>query len=240
MAPVYEPRPTGLDPTLAFPVKVDRVWTFLPVLSSAYWGLYLPFYGNVDNAWIQEQEFSPRAALMVLLQVIWSFHLSYNTAQRGLFNLNDKDYRWAIFRAKLPSWLLSLFNFGSVALAQNILLLIMALPVHHALVQRDLPLTTSDYDLAAVAVTALAIQFTADNQQYAFQSFKHSRPSANDPASTSGNVQSDQKPQGQFGANAWPGARMEWTDEDVKRRFVTKALWAWSRHLNFLCEQTFW
>ncbi|KAG8728603.1 hypothetical protein FRC11_010662 [Ceratobasidium sp. 423] len=116
----------------------------------------------------------------------------------------------------------------------------MALPVHHALFQRDLPLTTSDYGLAALTITVLAIEFTADNQQYAFQSFKHSRPSANDPAATSGDVQSDRKPQGQSGANAWPGARMEWTDEDVKRGFVTKGLWAWSRHPNFLCEQTFW
>jgi steroid 5-alpha reductase family enzyme len=90
MAPVFEPRPTGLDPTLAFPVKfclfniawtflageitgnvsqVDRVWTFLPVIYSAYWGLYLPLYGNGDNQWIKDQGISPRAALMVLLQV---------------------------------------------------------------------------------------------------------------------------------------------------------------------------
>ncbi|KAG8768066.1 hypothetical protein FRC12_005780 [Ceratobasidium sp. 428] len=33
---------------------------------------------------------------------------------------------------------------------------------------------------------------------------------------------------------------MEWTDEDVKRGFITRGLWAWSRHPNFTCEQTFW
>ncbi|KAJ1302949.1 hypothetical protein OPQ81_003243 [Rhizoctonia solani] len=261
MAPVHDLRPAGLDPTLAFPVKfcifnilwtflageitgnvsqVDRVWTFLPVLYSAYWGLYLPLYGNGDNAWIKGQGISPRAALMVFLQVLWSFRLSYNTARRGLFNLKDEDYRWAIFRAKIPSWLFSLFNFGFIALAQNILLFLMALPAHHALFQRDLPLGTPDYILALLTVTVLAIQFTADNQQYAFQSFKHSRPSDNTRSVTNGDVQSDRKAEGQFGANAWPGARMEWTEEDVKRGFVTKGLWAWSRHPNFLCEQTFW
>ncbi|CAE6533658.1 unnamed protein product [Rhizoctonia solani] len=261
MAPVHDLRPTGLDPTLAFPVKfclfniawtflageitgnvsqVDRVWTFLPVLYSAYWGLYLPIYGSEDNAWVKEQGISPRAALMVLLQVIWSLRLSYNTARRGLFNLRDEDYRWAIVRAKIPSWLFSLLNFGFIALTQNVLLFIMAFPVHHALFQRDLPLATSDYALAALTVTVLAIQFTADNQQHAFQSFKHSRPPANTSAITISDVQTDQKSEGPFGANAWPGARIEWTNEDVKRGFVTKGLWAWSRHPNFLCEQTFW
>jgi steroid 5-alpha reductase family enzyme len=92
MAPALELQPKGLDPTLAFPVKfclfnilwtflageitgnvsqVDRVWTFLPVLYSAYWGIYLPLYGNGDNAWIREQGPSGRAVLMTLLQVSW-------------------------------------------------------------------------------------------------------------------------------------------------------------------------
>ncbi|CAE6471531.1 unnamed protein product, partial [Rhizoctonia solani] len=152
----------------------------------------------------------------------------------------DEDYRWAIFRAKVPSWLFRLFNFGFIALTQNILLFLMALPSHHALFQQDLPLTTSDYVLATLTIIELAVQFTADNQQYAFQSYKHSRPPTNTQSDTNGHVEHDQKPQGQFGANAWPGARMEWTEEDVKRGFVTKGLWAWSRHPNFFCEQTFW
>ncbi|KAH7339122.1 DUF1295-domain-containing protein [Rhizoctonia solani] len=261
MAPLLDSRATGLDPTLAFPVKfcifniiwtflageitgnvsqVDRVWTFLPVLYSAYWGLYLPLYGHGDNAWIKEQGISPRAALMAFLQVLWSFRLTYNTARRGLFNLKDEDYRWAIFRAKVPSWLFSVFNFGFIALTQNILLFLMALPSHHALFQQELPLTTSDYVLATLTIIELAIQFTADNQQYAFQTFKHSRPTADSQSATNGHSQHEQKPQGQFGANAWPGARIEWTEEDVKRGFITKGLWAWSRHPNFLCEQTFW
>lgn len=91
MAPVLD-QPRGLDPTLAFPVKfclfnilwtfvagevtgnvsqVDRVWTFLPVIYSAYWGWYLPLYDGEDNAWIREKGVGQRAALMVLLQVWW-------------------------------------------------------------------------------------------------------------------------------------------------------------------------
>lgn len=64
----------------------------------------------------------------------------------------------------------------------------------------------------------LAIEFTADNQQYAYQSHKR---------------------MGTFGGE-WPGARIAWTQADVHRGFITRGLWAWSRHPNFAAEQTFW
>lgn len=90
MAPVHDFKPTGIDSTLAGPVKfclfniawtflageltgnvsqVDRVWTFLPVLYTAYWGVYLPLYGNGENDWVREQGFTGRGVLMVVLQV---------------------------------------------------------------------------------------------------------------------------------------------------------------------------
>ncbi|KAG8707321.1 hypothetical protein FRC09_001891 [Ceratobasidium sp. 395] len=256
MAPVEELRPRGLDPTLAGPVKfclfniawtflageitgnvsqVDRVWTFLPVLYSAYWGIYLPLYGSGDNEWVKEQGVTGRGVLMVLLQILWSSRLSYNTFRRGLFSLKDEDYRWAVFRAKIPPWLFSIFNFGFIALAQNVLLFLMALPAHHALFQHDLPLTTSDYVLTFLTVCNLAIQFTADNQQHAFQTYKYSSPARNTRAASHDETKAEP-----YGPGAWPGARMEWTDEDVKRGFITRGLWAWSRHPNFACEQTFW
>jgi len=112
----------------------------------------------------------------------------------------------------------------------------MALPAHHALFQHDLPLTTSDYVLAFLTLCNLAIQFTADNQQHAFQSYKYSRP----PHNTHPSETQEGEQLGPYGPRAWPGARIEWTDEDVKRGFITKGLWAWSRHPNFLCEQMFW
>ncbi|KAG9091264.1 hypothetical protein FRC06_000644 [Ceratobasidium sp. 370] len=261
MSPIPELRPKGIDPTLSAPVKfclfniawtflagevtgnvsqVDRVWTFLPVLYSAYWSLYLPLYGDGDNGWIKEQGVTGRGVLMVLLQVIWSSRLSYNTFRRGLFSLQvvekDEDYRWAVFRAKIPPWLFSIFNFGFIAFIQNVLLFLIALPSHHALFQHDLPLATSDYVLAFLTLCNLAIQFTADNQQHAFQSYKYSRPADNTRA---GETREDKQP-GPYGPRAWPGARIKWTDEDVKRGFVTKGLWAWSRHPNFICEQIFW
>ncbi|KAG9107485.1 hypothetical protein FRC07_008624, partial [Ceratobasidium sp. 392] len=256
MSPIEELRPRGIDPTFAGPVKfclfniawtflageitgnlsqVDRVWTFLPVIYSAYWGLYLPLYGSGDNEWVKEHGVNGRSMLMVLLQLLWMSRLSYNTFRRGLFSLKDEDYRWAIFRAKCPPQLLSIFNFGFVALAQNVLLFLIAFPTHHALFQHDLPLGNSDYILAFLTVCTLAVEFTADNQQHAFQTYKHSRPADNTRAAAH-----NEKDAGPYGPRAWPGARIDWTDEDVKRGFITRGLWAWSRHPNFLCEQTFW
>jgi len=94
-------------------------------------------------------------------------------------------------------------------------------PTHNVAIQPSShkALGTSDYILAALSLITLVAEFTADNQQYAFQTFKRT---------------------GVLDANEWPGARIQYTAEDAQRGFVTRGLWAWSRHPNFLCEQTFW
>ena len=107
------------------------------------------------------------------------------------------------------------------AIIQNILLFMLAIPTHNAAVipPSQRALGTSDYVLAALSLITVAFEFVADNQQYSYQTFKRS---------------------GVLNKNEWPGARINWTLEDVQRGFVTRGLWAWSRHPNFLCEQTFW
>ena len=109
------------------------------------------------------------------------------------------------------------------AIIQNILLFLLALPTHNALISTGAPtsLVLSDYVLAFLSLVTLALEFTADNQQYAYQTFKHSGREEGDKVS-------------------WPGAKIEYTEEDKKRGFITKGLWKWSRHPNFACEQTFW
>ena len=108
---------------------------------------------------------------------------------------------------------------GLVAFIQNVILLLLGLPTYIAVFQEPAKLATSDYVLAALALLDLAVEFTADNQQYSFQTFKHS---------------------GVRETNDWPFADRNWTAADAKRGFVTKGLWGWSRHPNFLCEQSFW
>jgi len=158
---------------------------------------------------------------MFTLQVIWMCRLSYNTWRRGLFSFKDEDYRWEILRTKIPTWLFQVFNLTFIAIIQNILLFLLALPTHNAAIipVKERSLKTSDYILAFLTLVTLALEFTADNQQYAYQTHKRS---------------------GVYNENEWPGARIKFTQQDVQRGFMTRGLWAWSRHPNFACEQTFW
>lgn len=126
-----------------------------------------------------------------------------------------------MLRAKLPTWLFQIVNFTFISFIQNILLFLLAVPTHNAAIipvaQRGLQ--PSDYILAFLSLLTLAIEFTADNQQFSYQTHKHT---------------------GVYNENEWPGARIQWTQEDVQRGFCIRGLWAWSRHPNFACEQTFW
>lgn len=105
------------------------------------------------------------------------------------------------------------------AIIQNVLLLIIALPAYEAAKQPHTPLETSDYVLFVAGLVINAIEFTADNQHQSFHKYKST---------------------GQIDKNEWIGVNIQWTPEDAKRGFITKGLWAWSRHPNFACEQLCW
>ncbi|KAF9223608.1 DUF1295-domain-containing protein [Gyrodon lividus] len=209
--------------------QVDRVWTSLPTIYTLYYAL-LPLWPRVPLAFffpytpesVHESvagTYSPRALLMMVLVVTWMCRLSYNTWRRGLFNVNVEDYRWEILRQQIPPWLFQVFNLTFIAIAQNIFLFLLGLPAQMAVSQPHTPLSASDYFLGSLGFLTLLVEFVADNQQYSYQTFKHS---------------------GKLNPNEWPGARIAWTKRDLERGFVTKGLWAWSRHPNFLCEQSFW
>ncbi|KAL0954678.1 hypothetical protein HGRIS_003627 [Hohenbuehelia grisea] len=243
--------------------QVDRVWTFLPVIYSAYFALlplwprqaastipYVPIIPYIPENISQDlvNGFTPRALLMLGLCVIWMFRLSYNTFRRGLFSLTDEDYRWAVLRKQLHPIIFQIFNLTFVAATQNALLLLLGLPTCIAATrQAHTPLAPSDFILAIAALVVLATEFTADNQQYSFQSFKHSiLPKTAPQEATSGEGRRVREGSGhgdivEYNKDAqWPGARINWTLDDAKRGFVTRGLWAYSRHPNFACEQTFW
>jgi len=209
--------------------QVDRVWTFLPTIYTAYFAL-LPLWPRTPALFLFPYApesigssiagtFSPRALLMLALVVTWMFRLSYNTWRRGLFSLKDEDYRWEILRQKIPKSLFQLFNLTFIAIAQNIILFLLGIPTQIAVSEPHAPLGTSDYVLGALGFLTILIEFTADNQQYSFQTYKRSR---------------------KIDPNEWPGAQIQWTPQDAERGFVTRGLWGWSRHPNFFCEQTFW
>ncbi|KAF7330367.1 hypothetical protein MVEN_02475000 [Mycena venus] len=192
--------------------QVDRLWTFLPTIYTAYfallplWPQQQPFYlvpYTPASLGIVPGAYNPRALMMLSLIVTWMFRLSYNTYRRGLFNLKDEDYRWAVLRKQLHPILFQIFNLGFIAATQNVLLLLLGLPTYVAATQPVQSLENRDYG------------------QYAFQTFKH-----------------DYKRYHKY--HQWIGARLDWSPADAQRGFLTRGLWAWSRHPNFACEQSFW
>jgi len=249
--------PEGVDPAFLWPVKfctyittavyvasvatgncshVDRLWSVLPVVYTAYFALlsswptiakpeeyplFSPFVPQGVDITVRNGA-NPRAMLMLGLQVVWMFRLTYNAWRRGLLDPREEDYRWEILRQRIPGWLYQVFNLVFIAVIQNIILFMLGLPAYQTalLPPSQRGLTTADYVLAALSLLDVGLEFVADNQMFAFQTFKHEgKP---DPHS------------------AWPGSVIAWTKADAKRGFVTRGLWAWSRHPNFACEQSFW
>ncbi|KAF9466520.1 hypothetical protein BDZ94DRAFT_1295672 [Collybia nuda] len=222
--------------------QVDRLWTFLPTIYTTYYAL-LPLWPNEPQfllvpytpkefGWAAARDFSPRALLMFGLVIVWMCRLSYNTYRRGLFKLQDEDYRWAVLRKQLPPWLFQITNLTFIAATQNVLLLLLGLPTRVAsTLQPHVSLTLSDYILASLALIVLGLEFTSDNQQYAFQTYKHAFLAAE-----KGKIRVEPYD----ARKQWPGARLDWTPEDARRGFVTKGLWSYTRHPNFTCEQSFW
>ena len=149
-----------------------------------------------------------------------------------LMHRQDEDYRWAVLRSQIPAWFFHFTNLTFIAIIQNILLLLLGAPVFIASVlQPHTDLSTSDYILASVTLGILTFEFVADNQQFAFQTYKHAYLAHSKGIRTVTPY---------LERKQWPLARLDWTPSDARRGFVTKGLWRFSRHPNFACEQSFW
>jgi steroid 5-alpha reductase family enzyme len=137
-----------------------------------------------------------------------------------------------VLRKSLPTWAFQILNLTFISATQNVLLLLLGFPaaIASALQPHD-ELSTSDVLLAILALVILALEFIADNQQYTFQSFKHAYL-AREKGNSSAEPYDEKK--------HWLGARLAFTPADAKRGFVTRGLWAWSRHPNCTCEMSFW
>ncbi|KAL7416000.1 hypothetical protein BDY24DRAFT_412918 [Mrakia frigida] len=240
--------------------QVDRVWTFVPLVYTihftiqplvalysllpqaqrpetlaAFWNFFL---NNVDH----------RQALALGTQIVWSARLTYNAARRGFFDPRSEDYRWPVARDMVPAWAFKIFNFAFIALYQNILLMLIAIPSHYLLIQAHpqtyhsppLPekvshalmtypyLTTSDYVLASLALLCVYGEYVSDGIQQSYQSWKHT-PDSKRPKTKRWTLFP-------FGL----GPSITWGEEDRKRGFVAQGTWAYSRHPAFALEQTFW
>ena len=143
---------------------VDRIWSVVPPV---YVGLLAHAAGWSD----------PRLVLMTVLTTAWGARLTFNYARKGGYQRGGEDYRWQILRARMTPWQWQAFNFGFIALYQNVLLFLIALPAWTAY-RHQTPLGLLDVVAAVVFVVLLIGEFVADQQQWTFQQAKRARARA--------------------------------------------------------------
>jgi steroid 5-alpha reductase family enzyme len=182
---------------------VDQLWSVTPVVYVATYA-----YHGVGTA------ARARLTLMLGLALLWGARLTYNFARKGGY-AGEEDYRWGELRKnKLLRnpivW--QLFNVSFIAVYQNVLLLLIALPAAVAYRSKEALAWRGADGVALCAWTAaFLVEVAADEQQWRFQRSKRGL-----------------------------ARKVKGWKEDYERGFLTHALFAWSRHPNFWAEQTMW
>lgn len=158
-----------------------------------------------------------RMILMSVLVTIWGARLTFNFARKGGYKwpiwAGEEDYRWEILRKK-PGFnnrfVWMLFNLFFISAYQGTLIFLFTLPILTSLSENAVPLYWGDYLLAVLFVGFVVLEFIADQQQHVFQKEKRKRIEHNLPM------------------------------EEYGKGFISTGLWAYSRHPNYLSEQSIW
>jgi steroid 5-alpha reductase family enzyme len=184
--------------------QVDKLWSIVPIAYS--W--HIAYRGN----------FEPRMILMASLVALWGIRLTYNFARRGAYTLKfwagEEDYRWEVLRNRPgfnKKWVWTLFNFFFICAYQNTLIFLITLPILSTLkTGASNTIGTSDIILSVFIITAVVLEYIADQQQYDFQTEKYRRINT--------------------GEELGP----------YKHGFVRTGLWSVVRHPNYSMEQLIW
>lgn len=184
--------------------QVDKIWSVVPI---AYvW--YIAYRGGL----------TPKMMLMASLVTVWGIRLTYNFARRGAYTwkfwAGEEDYRWEELRNR-PGfnnrfvWML--FNLFFISAYQNTLIFLFILPIL-TLLGDDINNAIGLWDvmLAILFLTAVTLEFIADQQQYDFQTEKYRR------------------------------IRHSESLGSYEHGFVRSGLWSFVRHPNYAMEQSIW
>lgn len=139
---------------------VDRSWSISPVIYT--WIFAWP-------AWSQGME-GARTIILALLITAWGARLTFNFARKGGYS-GVEDYRWPIVMSKMKPWQRQVFNLLFIAIYQNILLVLITLPIA---LSADNPAGLRIWDVVFLSVFLLLLVFetVADQQQWNFQQAK--------------------------------------------------------------------
>lgn len=136
----------------------DRVWSLAPI---GYAWVFAGAAGLRDA----------RLDLVAVLITVWGARLTYNFARKGGYAPGGEDYRWPVLRARMRPWQFALFNAAFIALYQNVIILLMTLPMW-AMYDHRSPLDAWDVVLAGLILLAIGLETAADEQQWRFQQSK--------------------------------------------------------------------
>jgi len=202
--------------------QVDKLWSIVPDV----------------YAWILVAGNDDRTFLMALLLSVWGGRLTYNFSRRGGYQwppwTGDEDYRWKyiqdgyllpIFKNTV-AW--RLFNFGFVALYQNVLLMLIVAPSAVAYIASTRPecqsihskgLNWLDLVASCLVLGFVIIESIADNHQYNFQEEKYRRRRLVE----AGEASADELLVGEYGDG-----------------FSQSGLFSFVRKPNYAAEQSIW
>lgn len=131
---------------------VDRIWSIVPVVYA--W----VFAAHAADA---------RVTLVAVLITVWGARLTFNFARRGGYAPGGEDYRWAILRERLPGWRFQLFNLAFIATYQNVILLLIVVPLW-TMSQHGGTVGPVEWALAALFLAFLVGETVADQQRWNF------------------------------------------------------------------------
>ncbi|MEF2976048.1 DUF1295 domain-containing protein [Subtercola sp. YIM 133946] len=143
---------------------VDRIWSVVPVV---YAWIFAGAAGLNDA----------RLDVVAVLITLWGIRLTFNFARKGGYRPGGEDYRWQVLRSRMPGWQFQLFNVFFITIYQNIILLLITLPML-TMWQNQRPFSALDVVAALVFVAFLAGETTADQQQWNFHSWKRAETAA--------------------------------------------------------------
>ena len=164
--------------------------------------------------------FDARLVIMAVLATVWGARLTFNFALKGAYTwkfwTGEEDYRWPWLRKRKefqPRWKWVVFNFLFISIYQNLLVLLTTLPAV-AVMGSERPLGWMDAVAGLLMAGAIAYEAIADVQQWHFQSTKWGMLNS--------------------------GKKLDELPAPYNRGFNTSGLWRYSRHPNYLGEQTIW
>jgi steroid 5-alpha reductase family enzyme len=159
-----------------------------------------------------------RLDLVAAFTTLWSMRLTYNYWRKGGYNVGSEDYRWAIVKSRVPGIVWFVFNVTFISFIQSVLLFAFScVPAYTILLstQFEPSVTYADIGYFALELAVLLFETIGDEQQWRYQTVKHQ-------------YYKDQN------------IPMGYTRSTLDRGFLTTGLWAYTRHPNFLAEQSIW